>query len=110
MLKRQARLARLAMACVLLLAGSGAALADDARNKPEEPPLDDELLEFLGSVDTASDTGQPDDGTWNKYLAKTDSGKVPVKPTSPAANPTVSAAKPAASLPAQQPAGAKQHE
>ena len=84
-------------------------LADDARNKPEEPPLDDELLEFLGSVDTASDTGQPDDGTWIEYLSQTDIVKVAAKATSP----TVIAAKPAAPPPpTEKPdtSGAKQHE
>jgi hypothetical protein len=98
MLKRRSRVM---LAVVVLTAGwpmvptgSGFALADDTR-KPADPAADDELLEFLGSVDPASDTVQPDDGTWIEYLSQTDIGKV-VKPDNPAANnPTVIAAKPA---------------
>lgn len=74
------------LACVVLTAGSGAGLADDT-HKPADPVLDDELLEFLGSVDPSSDTVQPDDGTWIEYLSQTDIGKV-AKP----GNPTVIAA------------------
>jgi hypothetical protein len=94
MLKRRSRVM---LAVVVLTAGwpmvptgSGFALADDTR-KPADPAADDELLEFLGSVDPASDTVQPDDGTWIEYLSQTDIGKVAAKPN----NPTVIAAKPA---------------
>jgi hypothetical protein len=73
---------------VLAAAGSGVGMADDKR-KPADPPTDDELLEFLGSVDPSSDNVQPDDGTWIEYLSQTDIGKV-AKP----GNPTVIAAKP----------------
>jgi hypothetical protein len=73
----------------MLPAGSGVALADDTR-KPADPAADEELLEFLGSVDPASDTVQPDDGTWIEYLSQIDIGKVAKRN-----NPTVIAAKPA---------------
>jgi hypothetical protein len=86
MLKRHFRLL---LACAVLTAGAGIVLADDTR-KPADPATDDELLEFLGSVDPASDTVQPDDGTWIEYLSQTDIGKVAAKPGPP----TVIAAKP----------------
>ncbi len=101
---------RVVLALAVLTAGSCVGLADDTRNKPADPALDDDLLEFLGSVDTVSDATQPDDGTWIEYLSQTDIGKVAAKPS----NPTVVAAKPAA--PATPPApkssasGAKQDE
>ena len=101
---------RLLLAFAVLTAGSSVALADDTR-KPVDPALDDELLEFLGSVDPASDTVQPDDGTWIEYLSQTDIGKVANKPD----NPTVVAARPA-TPPAPPPKtstpppGAKQNE
>jgi hypothetical protein len=101
---------RVVLAVAVLSAGSGMGLADDARNKPADPALDDELLEFLGSVDTASDATRPDDGTWIEYLSQVDVGKVPAKP----ANPTVVAAKPAAPAtpptPKSNASGAKQDE
>jgi hypothetical protein len=89
----------------VLTAGSGTGLADDAHNKPADPPLDDELLEFLGSVDTV-----PGD-----YFSQVDVRKVAAKPANPtAANPTVVAAKPAtpttSSAPTQNASGAKQNE
>jgi hypothetical protein len=97
---------RLVLAFAVLTAGSaGVGLADDTR-KPADPALDDELLEFLGSVDPASDA-VPDDGSWIDYLSQTDISKV-AKP----GNPTVIAAKPA--TPAPKPStpapGAKQDE
>jgi hypothetical protein len=104
MLKRRSRIM---LAVAMLTAGSGIVLADDTR-KPEDPAADDELLEFLGSVDPASDTVQPDDGTWIEYLSQTDIGKV-AKPNNPAANdstannPTKIAAKPATPPPPPPP-------
>lgn len=98
------RRSRLVLAFVAAwTAGSGISLADDTR-KPANPALDDDLLEFLGSVD---DSAQPDDGTWIEYLSQTDIGKV-AKP----GNPTVVAAKPATppSKPSAPAPGAKQNE
>jgi hypothetical protein len=101
------RRSRVMLAVAVMTAGYGVALADDT-HKPADPALDDELLEFLGSVDPASDTVQPDDGTWIEYLSQTDIGKV-AKP----GNPTVIAAKPATPPPPppkQSAPGAKQDE
>ena len=99
------RRSRLELAFAVLTAGSGIALGDDTR-KPTNPQSDDELLEFLGSVDPASDTVQPDDGAWIEYLSQTDIGKVADKP----GNPTVVAAKPATPAPKPSTPGAKQDE
>ena len=103
-----ARHSRVMLAFALLTAGSGVLLADDT-HKSAAPTPDDELLEFLGSVDPASDAVQPDDGTWIQYLSQTDIGKVAGKPDKP----TVVAAKPAApATPPPKPStpGAKQNE
>src|SRR5689334_10261545 len=107
MLKRHFRLL---LAFAVVTADAGIVLADDTR-KPADPVLDDELLEFLGSVDPASDTLQPDDGTWIEYLSQTDIGKVAAKP----GNPTVIAARPPPPPPQSPPPkptvpGAKQNE
>jgi len=67
---------RLLLAFATLIAGSAIALADDKR-KAADPALDDELLEFLGSVDPPSESVQPDDGTWIDYLSQTDIGRWP---------------------------------
>jgi len=99
------RCSRLVLAFAVLTAGSGAVLADDPPRKPSPPALDDELLEFLGSVDPSSDTVQADVGSWIEYLSQTDIGKV-AKP----GNPTVVAEKPATPAPKPSTPGAKQDE
>src|ERR1700748_2060329 len=99
---------RLMLAFAALTAGSGTGGAEETA-KPPEPVADDELLEFLGSVDPASDTVQPDDGSWIDYLSQTDISKVAKQ-----GNPTVVAAKPATPPPSpppkSSPSGAKQDE
>jgi hypothetical protein len=71
-----------------LLCG-GALLA--APSPGAEPPIDADLLEFLGSVDS------PEPG-WHDYLEKTDVGKlvtpVAVKPGAPAVPPAEPASPP----------------
>jgi hypothetical protein len=58
----------LALAAVAL--GSGVGFADPPA-KPADP--DEELLEFLGTVDSATDANtQPDDQSWIDYLSQTD--------------------------------------
>jgi len=105
MLKRRSRLL---LAFAVLTAGAGIVLADDTR-KPADPATDDELLEFLGSVDPASDTLQPDDGAWIEYLSQTDIGKVAAKPGSPT---VIAARPPTPQSPPPKPGtpGAKQNE
>lgn len=92
----------LLLAFAVLTAGSAIALADDNR-KAADPALEDELLEFLGSVDPPSESVQPDDGTWIDYLSQTDIGKV-VK------SPTVAEAKPVAPAPKPSAPGVKENE
>jgi len=102
---------RLVLTVVVLTAASGAGLADDT-HKPPDPVLDDELLEFLGSVDPSSDTVQPDDGTWIEYLSQTDIGNVatPGKPTVIAAKPATPPPPPPPPPPKSGAQGAKQDE
>jgi hypothetical protein len=96
------RPSRVALAIAVLTAGSGLGFADDTRKAPD-PTLDDELLEFLGSVDTVN--AASDDSAWIEYLSETDIGKVAAKPD----NPTVVAVKPTAP-PNSSASGAKQNE
>jgi len=98
------RHSRWVLAFALLTAGSAVGWADDTR-KPAAPANDDDLLEFLGSVDPASDAVQPDDGSWIDYLSQTDINRV-AKP----GNPTVVAAKPPGPAPKPTTPGAKQDE
>ena len=79
-------LTALALAAVAL--GSGVGFADPPPAKPADP--DEELLEFLGTVDSATDANtQPDDQSWIDYLSQTDidgaaaSGKAAKKANAP---------------------------
>ena len=87
------RCVRLGLVVASLALGAGIGRADDPHNAAE-PALDDELLEFLGSVDPASDSTSSDDGTWIEYLSQTDIGKV-VKPASPPSGAEAKSATPA---------------
>src|SRR2546429_667084 len=94
------RRTRLVLALAALALGLEAGRADDSR-KPDDPALDEGLLEFLGSVDPSSDAAQSEDGSWIDYLARTDIGRV----VKPAAAPARGEAKPPA--PAAQPSGSQ---
>src|SRR5262249_47295982 len=81
-LRMGARAARARRWCWLALAavvGPGVGFADPPA-RPSEPQPDAELLEFLGSVDSA-DTAA-DDGAWIEYLAQADIDKAAKKPAS----------------------------
>ncbi len=82
---------RVGVTLIALVLGASAGHADNSR-KTAEPAADEELLEFLGSVDPASDSSPSDDGTWIEYLSQTDIGKV-AKPA--AAPPSGDHAQPA---------------
>ena len=101
------RLSHWALALVVLTAGPGVGWADDTAKKPAAPAQDDDILEFLGSVDLASDPVHPDDASWDDYLSQTDINRV-AKP----GNPTVVAAKPSTPTAPPKPStpGAKQDE
>jgi hypothetical protein len=80
----------------------GAGRAGDPPKQSAEPPVDQGLLEFLGSVDPPADATQPDDGSWLAYLAEIDIGKV-AKAQAPQ---TPAPAKPANSPPnGEKPSG-----
>jgi hypothetical protein len=65
----------LMLALAGLALGCGVGFADDAK-KVTDPTPDDELIEFLGSVDSAADSiAQSDDGSWIEYLSQTDIDK-----------------------------------
>ncbi len=75
----------IALALAAIAFGSGAGTADPPK-KPAEP--DEELLEFLGTVDSAADaTTQPDDGSWIEYLSQTDIDKAAKQAKAPAPPP-----------------------
>lgn len=60
-----------AFLAVVVLTGMDSVRADSPPAPP--PPVDDEFLEFLGSVD--SDSSQPQDAWWIDYLSRSDAGK-----------------------------------
>lgn len=95
---------RIGIAVVMasLIAGSGAARAGDPPRQSADPPVDQSLLEFLGSVDPPKDATQPDDGSWLAYLAQIDIGKVAKAAQAPQAP---AQAKPANSPGAEKPSG-----
>jgi hypothetical protein len=70
----------------------GTGLADPPA-KPAGAQPDAEFLEFLGSVDSASET---DDGSWMEYLAQADIDKASKKANPPATAGADPSAKPAA--------------
>ena len=66
----------IAVVTALLAAGAGVGHAGDPPQQGADPPVDEGLLEFLGSVDPATDATQPDDGSWLAYLSQINIGKV----------------------------------
>ena len=66
----------IAVVTALLAAGAGVGRAGDPPQQGADPPVDEGLLEFLGSVDPSTDSTQPDDGSWLAYLSQTNIGKV----------------------------------
>lgn len=90
----------IAVVTAALAMGSGAGRASDPPKQSADPPVDQGLLEFLGSVDPPADATQPDDGSWLTYLAQLDISKAAKAPQAPAP------AKPADSPPgAEKPNG-----
>ncbi|HKS70478.1 MAG TPA: hypothetical protein VJQ45_08655 [Ktedonobacterales bacterium] len=65
----------IAVVTAALTMGSGAGRASAPPKQSADPPVDQGLLEFLGSVDPPADATQPDDGSWLAYLAQIDIGK-----------------------------------
>lgn len=71
---RGARRIGIAVVTAALASGWGVGRADNP--PPAANPPGAGLLEFLGSVDPATDSKQPDDGSWLAYLSQIDIGKV----------------------------------
>lgn len=65
----------IAVVTAALAAGPGIGSAGDPPQPASDPP-DESLLEFLGSVDPATDSTQPEDGSWLAYLSQINIGKV----------------------------------
>ncbi len=72
---RVARRIGIAVVTAALAVGSGLGRAGDPPQGTADAPGAG-LLEFLGSVDPATDSKQPDDGSWLAYLSQIDIGKV----------------------------------
>lgn len=71
-----------------LAAGAGTGRAGVPQQPGAAPPADEELLEFLGSVDSPADsTQQSDDEGWLAYLSRVDLGKVAKSSQGPAQAP-----------------------
>ena len=66
----------IAVVVAALTAASGLGRAGEPQQSSAEPPADEGLLEFRGSVDPSTDTTQPDDGSWLAFLAQINIGKV----------------------------------
>jgi len=65
----------IAVVTAALAMGPRAGRAGDPPQQSADAPVDQGLLEFLGSVDPTTDSTQPDDGSWLAYLAQTNIGK-----------------------------------
>ncbi|HET9105827.1 MAG TPA: hypothetical protein VFN79_01410 [Steroidobacteraceae bacterium] len=70
----------IAVMTAALAAGSRTSRAGGPHKPVAEPPVDEKLLEFLGSVDASADpgadSGQPDDGSWLAYLSQVNIGRM----------------------------------
>jgi len=88
-----------AVVTAALAVGSGVGRAADPPQKSADPPVDQGLLEFLGSVGPSTDATQPDDGSWLTYLAQINIGRVAKASQAPQA--------PTQPKPAGSPAGAE---
>jgi hypothetical protein len=65
----------IAIVTAALAVGSGVGCAADPPQQSADTPVDQGLLEFLGSADPSSDSTEPDDGSWLAYLSQVDLGK-----------------------------------
>jgi hypothetical protein len=72
---RNAHRIGIAVVAAALALAPGAGRAGDPAQPSADPPVDEGLLEFLGSVDPSTDATQPDDGSWLAYLAQINIGK-----------------------------------
>jgi hypothetical protein len=96
---RAARRIGIAVVTAVLAAGSGNGRAGDPPQGAGDTPGAG-LLEFLGSNDPATDSTQPQDGSWLAYLSQIDIGKVAKASQASQAPQTPGQTKPADSQPA----------
>lgn len=97
----------IAVVTAVLAAGPGAGHAGTPPKPSADAPVDEGLLEFLGSVDPTSDSTQPDDGSWLAYLSQVKMGKVAkASQAQPPATPATPATPPAPPKPASPVPGA----
>lgn len=66
----------IAVVTASLALGSGIVWGGDPPKQSADPPVDEKLLEFLGSVDAPAGSTQADDGSWLAYLSQINIGKV----------------------------------
>lgn len=84
----------IAVVTVVLAAGPGVGHAGTPPKGSADPPVDEGLLEFLGSVDPATDSTRPDGGGWLAYLSQVNIGKVAKASQVPQAPPAQAPAQP----------------
>lgn len=96
---RVARRIGIAVVTAALAAGWGIGRAGDPPQGTADTPGAG-LLEFLGSNDPATDSTQPQDGSWLAYLSQIDIGKVAKASQGPQTPQTSGQTKPADSQPA----------
>jgi hypothetical protein len=66
----------IALLTAALAVEAAVAWAGDPPKQSAAPPVDEKLLEFLGSFDSSADPAQPDDASWLTYLSQINIGKV----------------------------------
>ena len=94
----------IAVIAAALTAATGVGHAGDPPKQGATPPVDQDLLEFLGSVDSSADsTQQPDDDGWLAYLSQINIDKVAKASQTPAQAPAPQ--KPASSAGTEKPNG-----
>jgi hypothetical protein len=72
---RSAHRIGIAVVTAALAAGPGMGRAGAPPKRGADPPVDERLLEFLGSVDPSTASSQPDDGGWLEFLSQVNIGK-----------------------------------
>ncbi len=72
---RVSRCIGIAVVTAALAAAPAAGFAGDPLQQSADAPVDEGLLEFLGSVDSPADSTQPDGGGWLDYLSQVNIGK-----------------------------------
>ena len=80
---RSAHRIGIAVVTAALAAGPGIGRAGVPPKPVADPPVDERMLEFLGSVDPSTASSQPDDGGWLRFLSQVKIGKAAKPPQAP---------------------------